>query len=72
MASGWLCRRAMRFCSVGRRVPHARESEAGEVGCVAGGEFGDAMVAQRQSDPGVKDDAPSWLSECRTRLGRWN
>jgi hypothetical protein len=33
------------------------EAEAGEVGFVARGEFGHAMMPQGESEPGIEDDA---------------
>jgi len=43
--------------SVGQGIPEAGESESGEVGFVAGGEFGHVMMPQGEGESGIEDDA---------------
>jgi len=39
------------------------EAEASKVVFIARGEFGHAMMPQREREPGVEDDGGPWLSE---------
>lgn len=45
--------------SGGQGIPEAGEAKAGEVGFVARGEFGHAMMPQGEGKPSVEDDAAS-------------
>jgi hypothetical protein len=42
-----------------QRVPHAAETEAGEMSIIAGGELGYTMMSKRQCQPRIEDDATS-------------
>ena len=66
-------------CSGRQRIPDPLKAETGEVRLVARGEFGDAVMAQSQRQPGIKDDAatnaglrsraPNFIHESRRITG---